>query len=448
MRMNAVWQSILTILLALPASAWAQQVTVPTDSSPHHRVSWPGRYGPTHNGHVPAKESINLPTEWNEETGQNILWKTPLPGLGHSTPVIGDGRIWMTSATADGTQQFVLCVDETTGQLLHQKLLFENTDPEPLGNNVNTYASPSCVLEPDALYVHFGTYGTARLDPETLEVVWQRRDIRCRHFRGPGSSPVVYDNLIILTFDGIDQQFVIALDKKTGQTVWRTDRSTDYGDVDADGTIRANGDYRKSYNTPALTEVDGRMQLISTGARAAFGYDARTGEEIWTITHDDFNGCAVPLLHKGTTLINTGSGRANLICVKLDSTTRGNVDKTHVLWNRDKGNSDLSSPILVGDLVFQIATNGVGFCVHAQTGEQIWRSRVAGGTYVASPILANGLIYLFNEEGQGTVIRVGEELEIVASNSLNEGMRSSPAVANGALFLRTFHHLYKIGPKE
>lgn len=448
MRFNANWPWLLTILLALPVSAEGQHrsTSAPLPSIPH--LSWPGRYGPTHDGHVPAKESIGLPTEWDEESGKNILWKTTLPEQGNSTPVIGAGRIWLTSATEDGTRQFVLCIDEQTGELLHQKLLFENVDPEPLGNKVNTYASPSCVLEPDALYVHFGTYGTARLDPETLDVVWERRDIHCLHFRGPGSSPVVHDDLVVLTFDGIDQQFVTALDKKTGKTVWRTDRSTDYGDVDADGKIRANGDYRKSYQTPGVIEVDGRSQLVSNGSKAAFGYDLKTGKEIWTITHDDFNGCAAPLFHNGTVLINTGSGRANLICVKLDETTRGNVDESHVLWNREKGNSDLSSPILVGNQVFQIAANGVGYGVNAESGEELWRARVAGGTYVSSPILANDLIYLMNEEGQGIVARIGETVDVVATNTLSEGMRASPAVSNGALFLRTTNHLYKIGTKK
>jgi outer membrane protein assembly factor BamB len=409
-------------------------------------LPWPDKAGPDFDGHVSAEESANLPVSWSEETGENICWKRALEGHGLSTPVIGQGKLWFTSANIEGTQQFLYCLDEKSGDILLHKLLFENVDPEPLGNKVNTYASPSCVLEPDAVYVHFGTYGTARLNPETAEIIWQRRDIQCRHYRGPGSSPVLFENLLILTFDGIDKQFLVALDKQTGKTVWRTERTTDYDDLDENGQPRGDGDYRKAFSTPGLVKVAGRTQLVSTGSRAAFGYDARTGKEIWTITHEDFNAAARPVFYKDHVIINTGSGRADLISVRLDETTRGNVDKTHVDWDREKGNSDLSNPLLQGNRIFMIANNGIAFCVDARTGKDVWKERI-GGTFVASPILANGLLYFCNEEGETTVVRAGDVYQEVSKNVLSEGMRSSPAVAHGALFLRTFGHLYKIAAK-
>lgn len=407
------------------------------------RLPWPDKAGPFFDGHAAREDSFGLPITWNEQSGERLAWKIPLEGEGHSTPVIGRGRIWLTSANVAGTEQYVYCIDEATGKIIHHRLLFENADPEPLGNKVNSYASPSCVLEPDAVYVHFGTYGTARLDPETAQVVWQRRDILCRHYRGPGSSPVVFENLLILTFDGIDRQFLIALDKRTGKTVWDTPRSTDYGDLDDNGKPRGDGDYRKSYSTPGLIEVAGRMQLVSIGSRAAFGYEARTGKEIWTVTHDDFNAAARPLFYDGHVIINTGSGRANLICVRLDETTVGNVDKSHVVWNRDRTNSDLSSPVIENGRLFMITNNGVVVCLEPITGEEKWKDRI-GGTFVASPVVANGLIYFSNEEGVTTVIRAADKFNVVARNELAEGMRASPAVAHGALFLRTFGHLYKL----
>jgi outer membrane protein assembly factor BamB len=410
-------------------------------------LPWPDKAGPLFNGHVPADESRDLPISWSEETGENIRWKVPVEGQGLSTPVIGQGKLWFTSANVDGTGQFVYCLDEESGKTLLHKLLFENADPEPLGNKVNTYASPSCVLEPDAVYVHFGTYGTARLNPETGDIVWQRRDIRCRHYRGPGSSPVLFENLLILTFDGIDQQFLMALDKHTGKTVWRTDRSTNYDDLDQNGKPRGDGDYRKAFSTPGLVEVAGRTQLVSVGSRAAFGYDARTGSEIWTVTHADFNAAARPVFSKDHVFINTGSGRANLMSVRLDDTTRGNVDKTHVEWDREKGNSELSNPLLMRDRLFMVANNGIVFCVDIATGKDVWKERL-GGTFVASPILANGLIYFSNEEGETTVVRAGDTFQQVSKNVLLEGARASPAIANGALFLRTFGHLYKIAKQK
>ena len=340
------------------------------------RLNWPMRMGPSLNGHVADADAKSLPTEWSEEPNTNIAWKLNLDGFGHSAPVIGHGRVWLTSATKDGTQQFVYSIDQATGKILHHTLLFENPEPEPLGNEVNTYASPTCVLEDDAVYVHFGTYGTARLDPETMKAVWQRRDINCRHFRGPGSSPIVWKDLLILTFDGINAQFVTALNKHTGETVWRTDRTTDYGDLDENGKPKLDGDLRKAYSTPNIVEVNGRAQVVSVGSRAAFSYDVLTGEELWTIRHDDFNASSPSMFFENHAIINTGSRGSNLLSVRLDDSTRGDVSESHVIWNRDKGNSDLSAPLLIGDRIFSILNNGVITCVDVQIGRASCRERV------------------------------------------------------------------------
>jgi len=367
-----------------------------------------------------------------------------LEGLGHSTPIVGGEKIWLTSATEDGRQQFVYCLDAESGKVLHHNLLFENEEPESLNNNINTYASPSCALEDAAVYVHFGSYGTARLNPETAEVVWQRRDINCRHFRGPGSSPIIFQDLLILTFDGVDAQFLTALDKHTGKTVWRTNRSTDYGDLDENGEPKREGDLRKAYSTPALVEVNGRTQVVSVGSRAGFAYDALTGEEIWGIRHDDFNAAAPPSFYKNFAILNTGSRGANLIAVELNDTTKGDVSESHVKWNRDKGNSRLAAPLLISNRIYMITDTGVANCVNADTGEEIWKDRV-GGTHVASPITANGMIYFCSEEGDVTVIKAADEFEVVSKNHIADGMRASPSAAQGRLYLRTFGYLYCIG---
>ena len=432
-RLISGFVSASLILLLLSSSAHAEQ----------QHLAWPDRSGPNMNGVVPAEHAHGLPTEWDEQTGKNIAWKIALEGEGHCSPVIGEGRVWLTAATKDGTKQYVYAIDEKTGQVVHHKLLFENADPEPLGNNVNTYASPSCVLEPGAVYVHFGSYGTARLNSKTAEVVWQRRDIPGRHFRGPGSSPVLYKNSLILTFDCIDQQFLMSLNKETGETIWRTDRSTNYHDLDENGKPKRDGDLRKAFSTPGLVEVNGHTQVISVGSRAAFAYDAETGKELWTITHKDFNAAVRPSFFQGHAILNTGGRRSQLVSVKLDKTTRGNVDETHITWQRKKGNSRLSTPLLYEGRIYMITDNGIASCVDAATGEEVWTGRI-GGTFVASPILANGLLYFCNEEGETAIVKAGDKFELVAKNRLKEGMRASPAAAHGALFLRTFGHLYKL----
>lgn len=416
----------------------------PADSAEPTDLSWPHRSGPTFDGHVSKEDSKGLPTTWNEETGRNIAWKVALQGSGNSTPVIGNGRVWLTAATEDGKQQFVYCIDAVSGKTLHHRLLFTNADPEPLNNNINNYASPSCVLEHDAVYVHFGTYGTACLNPDTAEVIWERRDINCRHFRGPGSSPVLFGDLLILTFDGIDAQFLTALNKTTGQTVWRTDRSTDYGDLDADGKPKRDGDLRKAYGTPGITQVSGHAQLVSIGSRAAFGYDAMTGREIWTLRHANFNAAAPPAFFRDTAIMNTGDRNATMVSVRLDASTRGDITESHVVWERSKGNSRLASPLLISDRLYMITDTGVAVCLSAATGAEVWKDRV-GGTHVASPIFANGNILFCSEEGESILVKAADSFEIVSRNRLAEGMRSSPAAARGRYYLRTFGHLYCIG---
>lgn len=406
-------------------------------------VPWPDKQGPTLDGRVPAAEAAGLPTTWSVKTGENVAWAIDLEGFGHSTPVVGHGQLWFTAATQDGRQQYIYAIEAASGRVLHHKLLFENDDPEPLANVINTYASPSCVLEADAVYVHFGSYGTARLDRGTAEVVWQRRDLPCRHFRGPGSSPTLCGDLLVLTFDGIDQQYLAALDKQTGKTVWRTDRSTDYHDLDPQGKPTGEGDYRKAYATAGWTDVAGVRQVVSVGSRAAFGYEAATGQEIWTITHDDFNAAARPLFLGGLAILNTGSNGAELLGVRLGSDTRGNVDDTHVVWRRVKGNSRLCSPTHDGQRLWMLTDNGVVYAIDVKTGEELAALRL-GGSFVASPIVAGGHLICCDEEGTVSFVRASVPPTLAAQNALGDGMRASPAVAGGALFLRTFTRLYKI----
>ncbi|MFZ9090145.1 MAG: PQQ-binding-like beta-propeller repeat protein [Planctomycetaceae bacterium] len=407
------------------------------------RVNWPMRSGPRMDSVVAAEDAKNLPLSWSEEKQQGIEWKIKLQDFGHSTPAIGFGKIWLTAATEGGEKQYIYCIDQQPGKVLNHKLLFENTEIESLNNPINTYASPSCALTDQAVYVHFGTYGTACLNSQTCEVIWERRDINCRHFRGPGSSPVIWENLLLLTFDGVDAQFVTALDRSTGKTVWKTNRTTDYGDLDANGKPKLDGDLRKAYGTPTVMVAEGRAHVVSIGSRAAFAYDARSGEELWTIRHDDFNASSPPLYYRGHAILNTGSRGANLLSVKLGETTRGDVSESHVVWNRPKGNSDLSAPVLVGNRIYSVANNGVVTSVNADSGEEVWKGRI-DGAFTASPIVADDRIYFCNEAGDCFVVRAADQFEVLSQNTLAEGMRASPAAADGRLFLRTFGHLYAL----
>jgi len=434
----------LLLPLFVASSLAAQPVITP--------VFWPDKNGPTFDGHVPAADAAKLPTEWDEASGKNIAWKTVLPAGedGHSSPVIGGDLIWFTSATPDGKKQFLNGFDRHTGKQLHHKLLFENAEPEGLGNPLNNYAAPSPVLEADALYVHFGTYGTARLDPATAEKVWERRDINVLHFRGPGSSPIIWNDLLILTFDGINEQFVTALDKKTGKTVWKTNRTTDYGDLDKEGKPTRDGDMRKAYHTPAVFTIEGKQHLISIGSRAAFGYDPATGKELWTIPHGGFNAAVRPLQAPGMIYLNTGSERSHTIAVRTDGKMQGNILESHVVWDRDKRNASEACAVLVGDRYFQITRGGVLSCLNAKTGDEVWEDRLQG-QHLPSPLLAGDRLYFGNDRGEVNVVRAADKFEIIATNKFNGGaddkITAGPAVAEGAFYFRTKTNLFKVAAK-
>jgi outer membrane protein assembly factor BamB len=432
--------ALLTLAFPLLATlVVAQPATQP--------LFWPAKNGPTQDGIVPATEAARVSLEWDGASGKNIAWRVELEGEGHSTPVIGGDLIWFTAATTDGKQQFVYGIDRHSGKIVHHKLVFENAAPEELGNPLNNYAAPSPVLEADALYVHFGTYGTARIDPATGSKVWERRDINVRHYRGPGSSPLIHGDLLILTFDGINEQFVTALDKKTGKTVWKTPRTTDYGDLDKEGKPTRDGDMRKAYHTPAVFEIGGKEVLVSIGSRAAFGYEAATGKELWTIRHGGFNAAIPPLRLGDLLILNTGSERAHTLGIRIDEKMAGDITESHVLWDREKRNASESAPVLVNGILYQTTRGGIVSAVEAKTGKDLWEDRM-DGQHLPGPVVIGDKLLFSNDRGQTFLVRAQpEKFELVGKNQLAEPITTSPAVADGAIFIRTKKALYKIADK-
>ncbi len=220
-------------------------------------------------------------------------------------------QVWLTTATEDGKVLSVLCIDRDSGQILLDRKLFDVAKPRPLSNPINTYASPSPTIEEGRVYIHFGSYGTACLDTGTFQVLWQRRDLPCDHWRGPASSPLLWEDLLFLHMDGAAVQYVVALDKTTGANRWVTFRSVDYGDLEEDGRPRASGDFRKAYNTPLVVDFKGERQLISPGAKGAYGYDPRTGREIWQIRHVGHSSAPRTFYSDGLVGIGYGAHRGH-----------------------------------------------------------------------------------------------------------------------------------------
>ncbi len=405
-------------------------------------ADWPQFRGPTGDGLVTAPgsaEKIGLPVRWSET--ENVRWKTPIPHMGWSTPVVMNGQIWLTAATEEGHDFFAICVDADSGQIRFNERIFHADDPEPLGNPLNGYASPSPVIEPGRVHVHFGSYGTACLDTTTFKVLWKRDDLPCRHYRGPGSSPILFGDLLILTMDGVDVQYLVALDKATGRTIWKADRTANWNDLDADGKPRSEGDLRKAYSTPLIVEAGGKKQMLSVGAKALYGYDPGTGRELWKVNTPAFSGAAAPVYGNGVAYMISGFGQTEMMAIRVDGS--GDVTDSHVLWTTPRNVPRTPSPVLVGDLLFTINDSGIVVCLDTATGEQIWRERIRGH-HAASLLYADGNIYTFNQTGKSTVFRAARRYEIVATNTLDAGCMASPAVSGNALFVRTKTHLYRI----
>lgn len=389
---------------------------------------WNQFRGAKANGYSP---SDNLPLEWNED--RNVAWKTSIHGKGWSSPVVWGNQIWMTTATPDGKELFAICVDAESGKLLHDVKVFEIAEPM-FCIPYNSYASPTPVVEDDRVWVHFGSAGTACLNTSTGDTLWARQDLPCDHLRGPGSSPIVFRNMLIINFDGADHQYVVALDKKTGETVWKTDRSIDYG--------TDNGDAKKAYCTPLVFEHQGRLQMVSPAAVATISYNPLNGEELWTVYHGGYNAAARPIYSHGHVFINLEGGK-RLLAVRPDGS--GNVTDSHVTWTCGKSTPTRPSQLIVGDHLFMVNDKGVASCLDVKTGVPVWTERIEG-RHSASPIYSNGRIYLFDEDdGVSRVIAADPtEFKLLATNKLDVGCMASPAVCEDSLIIRTRTHLYRI----
>lgn len=422
------------------------------------RADWPQFRGPYSDGHVSApgdKKPIGLPLEWSET--KNIKWKTPIKEFGWSTPAILDGQIWITMAELEGHDFTVLRLDPETGKICFTEKLFHCDKPEGLNGvfgpapagaaagaiGVNCYATPSVALEPGRAYVHFGSYGTACLDTKTDKVLWKRSDLPCRHYRGPSSTPVLFGDLLILTFDGADYQYVTALDKKTGKTVWKTDRSFRWDDSQDPSSMIRDGDRHKAHSTPLIVKVDGKYQMFSTAARSAYSYDPQTGKELWRIHFDAWSAAPMPVYENGLAYLISGSGKTKLMAMRVNG--QGDVTDTHVAWSVDSMVARTASPILVDGLLYMAADDGMVTCLESATGNQVWRERLGKGkVFSASPIYGDGRIYFCSQAGVTTVIKPGRTLQVLATNTLDGSFMASPAVAGKALYLRTKTNLYRV----
>ncbi len=392
--------------------------------------AWPELRGPERNGHAARAQP---PLSWNETN--HVAWKTPIHGLGWSSPVAWGGQIWLTTATEDGRQMFAVCVEAETGRLLHDIKVFDTAEPEHVAS-VNSYASPTAAIEAGRVYVHYGTYGTACLDTRDGRILWSRRDLTCDHHEGPGASLMLEGDRLCFAVDGRDVQYVIALDKTTGRTAWKTDRSVDYSAFPTN--------CRKAFCTPIAIEAAGRRQLFSPGPKGMFAYDPQTGTELWKVRYDGWSVAPRPLFGHGLLYVVTDYDRPELWAVRPDGS--GDVTATHVAWKVAKDMPSTASLLLIGDLLYMVNDQGFALCLEALTGKEVWRERLKG-RHSASPIFAGGRIYLVSEKNLTTVIAPGREFRGLAENPLEDRVMATPAVIGNAFILRSKTHLYRLEEK-
>jgi outer membrane protein assembly factor BamB len=389
-----------------------------------HAEDWPQFRGPSGQGY---SQEHNVPLEWSESKG--VTWKALVPGRGWSSPVVADGKVWLTTAVRGdpgegGRALKVLAYDQETGKELVNTEVFQYSDMGQL-NPKNSYASPTPILDGNRVYVHFGALGTAALSTAG-DVIWTQR-LRYESQHGGGGSPVLYRDLLIFSCDGFDTQFVVALDKNSGRIKWKTDR-------------RPRG--TQAYTTPLIIREGERDEVVSVGAFYTFAYDPMTGKPIWWVGYGQgFSNVPRPVYSNGLVYIATGFYEPLMLAVRAGGT--GDVTDSGIVWTATRGVPLTSSPIVVGDEFYMVSDNGIASCMDAKTGRLYWQHRL-GGNVSASPVFADGRIYFMNEDGQTTVIAPGKEFRLLATNQLGGATLASMAVSGGAVFIRTDRHLYRI----
>jgi outer membrane protein assembly factor BamB len=378
---------------------------------------WPEFRGPTGQGH---SAQVGLPVRWSET--ENVRWKVAVPGKGWSSPVLKGSQIWLTTAADEGRSLRAVCLDRETGRIVQNVEVLQKNEPGPI-HPKNSHASPTPILENDRVYVHFGSHGTACLSTRG-EIVW-RTTLNYYHRHGPGGSPALVGDLLVVSCDGYDSQFIVALDKRTGAERWR----------------RPRPDGRHAYSTPLTIQVNGRTQVISTGGNRVTAYDPSSGEEIWWSRYDGYSLIPRPVF--GHDLVFICSGYETPLIYAIRPIGSGDVTETHVAWSLRQGAPHTPSPILVGRELYTVSDAGVAQCLDAATGKVHWRMRLGGG-FSASPVFADGKLYFLNEEGVTTVLAPGTQFQKRAVNRIDGRTLASLAVADKALYLRSDAHLYRI----
>jgi outer membrane protein assembly factor BamB len=386
--------------------------------------NWPRFRGPLGTGH---STETALPVKWD---AKSIRWKVAIPGKGQSSPVNWGNKLFLTSGSDDGRLRQVFAIDTATGNLLWTAKVPVSQPETP--HQMNSFATATCATDGEVVVAFFGPGGLHAWDLAG-KPLWSRTDLG--GFPGDwgvGASPIIDGDLVIQNCDAEGPSHLLAVHRKTGETVWSTPRQDSP---------------KGGWSTPLVIEAGGRRELVLNGEFGLNGYDPATGKELWFC--EAFNGRGEPVPEYAKGLLYVVSGKpGDTYVVKPGGS--GNVTQTHRLRSsKRQGGRDLASPVVVGDVLFVTSMSGIALCYDANTGEVLGDPTRLEAAISASPLVANGLIYLQAENGDVMVVRAGKTLEIVARNSVGAGpeevFRASPGSIGGALYLRSTTALYRIG---
>jgi len=382
--------------------------------------------------------SENIPVKLDDSV---VKWKTRIHDNGYSSPVVYNDQIWVTTASPEGKELYAVCIDYLTGDIIYDIKVFTPEDVEGK-HSINTYASPSPCIEKGFVYVHYGNLGTACINTSNGAIVWKRNDFQCRHVQGPASSPVIYKNMLILHFEGVDVRYIVALDKTNGKLIWKTDRPEEpYKALDEIG--------RKAYITPIILNVKGRDMMISNGSAICIAYDPNNGKEIWRVVDGAESTISMPFADNGVVfwysgfrLDGAGIKFTDLLAVNPDGS--GDITATNILWKKrdDQSKNQLLSPVIKDGLIYTVNTRNILMCIDAETGKEIWSKHVTSD-FNASPVFVNGNIWFFSVKGEVLIIKAGREYEVIEQNQMDSGIWATPAVLRNSVIMRTQKYLYR-----
>jgi len=389
---------------------------------------WPEFRGGTGQGH---SDVDGLPTVWSRS--QNVAWRQPLPGKGWSSPILYAGRIFLTTAVEideNGGQSLrALCLDAETGEIRWNVEAFKKPPGLPAVHAKNSYASPTPITDGERVFVHFGPSGTAAFAFDG-NLIWANDRIVYDARHGGGGSPILSGRALIFNCDGVENPFVVALDRSNGKELWRSARP----EMEPE---------RFAFSTPLEIRVNGKVQVVSPGSHGVYSYEPATGQEVWRVHFPNkWSVIPRPVFAQGKVFICTGyEGPAELLAIRPDGA--GDVTATHVAWRTDKYVPHTPSPSIVGDLIFMVSDSGIATCRNVNTGKLHWRKRLEG-SFSASPLHAAGNLYFPNEEGACFVIKAAPEFKLVAKNDLEESTLASYAAGGKGLYIRTAEALYRV----